>query len=225
MSPPRYFIPTPVLAASLAVAGLIGLVAAGLSAFDLEWGDLIRAMDRLDLKTVLALAILLPLLGFPISAIYLVIGARFGPAAGLGIVAVCTMFHLAGTHCIARGFLRRPLQRFLQRRHRNLPSVPPGANAAVAAMIMLAPAIPYFMRNYALALSRIPFPVYSLVALPLHVLRSYVALFLGDFGSSPTTGGLGLVVLVYAAQLSLCGLIAWHLRKNHRRPVSDGTPS
>jgi uncharacterized membrane protein YdjX (TVP38/TMEM64 family) len=166
---------------------------------------------------VLTITAVLPLVGFPISMVYLLLGARFGPVLGLAVVTGITALHLLGTHWIARSFLRRPLLRFIERRKHHVPEVPPGENAAIALMIMLAPAIPYFVRNYVLALSGIPLRIYLWIALPIHVLRSYVALFLGDFGSSPSDRAWVFLGIFYGTKLAIFAGVAWWLRARHKR--------
>ncbi|CAM2770627.1 TVP38/TMEM64 family protein [Rariglobus hedericola] len=198
---------------------LLALVGAALWLFliDFDWLAIPRAMEKLNTGVILTLTSILPLVGFPISMVYLLIGARFGPLIGLGIVSAITAFHLIGTHWIARSFLRGPLERFIKRRYQHMPEVPPGENAAVALMVMLAPGIPYFIRNYVLGLSGIPLRIYFWIALPIHVLRSYVALFLGDFGGAPSTRGLILLGAIYGTKIAIFSWVAWRLRLRHKR--------
>jgi uncharacterized membrane protein YdjX (TVP38/TMEM64 family) len=208
--------PRPWLIGGLAVLALGGAVAWIVMA-DVPWQAIPRAMGRLDTVAILGLTAVLPVAGFPISMVYLLLGARFGPAAGLGVVGGITAIHLLATHWITRSFLRRPLMRFMSRHHHRAPAVLPGENGAVALMIMIAPAIPYFVRNYVLALSGIPLRVYFGIALPVHVARSYVVLFLGDFGGSPTPRGLVLLGVLFALQFTILAGLAWWLRRHHQR--------
>ena len=183
---------------------------------DFDWQRIARAMARLNTGVLLAMTTVLPLAGFPVSIVYLSLGARFGPVEGIGIVAAITTLHLLATHAIARSFLRKRLERFIERRGHEIPPVPSGENATVALIVMLAPAVPYFLRNYVLGLSGIPLRIYFPIALPVHLLRSYIALFLGDFGGSPSHRGLWLLGLIYAVKFSIFALIAWRLRLRHK---------
>jgi len=195
----------------------LGGVVAWIMIADVHWQAIPRAMSRLNTSSILALTTVLPLAGFPISLVYLLLGARFGPVTGLGIVSGITAIHLLGTHWIARSFLKGPLQRFMGRHPHRVPTVLPGENGPLALMIMIAPAIPYFVRNYVLALSGIPLRVYFAVALPVHVARSYVVLFLGDFGSSPSRSGLIFLGVFYTLQFTILAGLAWWLRRHHQR--------
>jgi uncharacterized membrane protein YdjX (TVP38/TMEM64 family) len=199
--------------AILVIGGAVGWLLA--SGFD--WKVIPRALAELNMALVLVVTAILPLVGFPISIVYLVIGARFGPAMGLAVVAGITVVHLLGTHWITRSFLRDPLLRFIERRGHRVPPVPEGENTVVAVMIMMAPGIPYFLRNFTLALSGVPLRVYLPVALPFHLLRSCVTLFVGDLGGSPSRGGAKLVVIIYTVRLGIFLALAWWLRRRHLR--------
>lgn len=195
----------------------LGLLAYGLTVSGFEWQSIPRAMSKLNTAAVLLLTSVLPVAGFPISMVYLLIGARFGPVVGLCVVTGITSLHLLGTHWVARSFLRKPLVRFIERRKHHVPEVPRGENGAIALMIMLAPAVPYFVRNYVLALSGIPLRVYFAIALPIHVLRSYVALFIGDIGSEPSGRAWVFLGIFYGTKLTIFAAVAWWLRARHKR--------
>lgn len=203
------------------IAGVIVLLVAGICGglfyTDFDWQKIPRAMERLNTAALLALTAVLPLLGFPISLVYLSLGARFGPLGGLAVVTAITSVHLVATHWIGRSFLKDRLKRFIEKRGHHIPQVPKGDDTAIALIVMLAPGIPYFIRNYVLALSGIPLRIYFCVALPVHLLRSFVALFLGDFGSAPSGRGVALLVLIYATKLAIFAVVAWRLRLRHRR--------
>src|SRR5687767_9803986 len=87
-------------------------------------------MDRVDnwladqnLVLLLVLMAVLPLFGFSIGLIYVVAGARFDEKATLVVVPLIA-FHLIATYAITRSWVRRPMERFLQRRGHHLPQPP-----------------------------------------------------------------------------------------------------
>jgi uncharacterized membrane protein YdjX (TVP38/TMEM64 family) len=198
------------------LAGLLALIAAVLWHADFEWGRIPRALGALNPFLVFALMSTLPVGGFSVGVIYLVAGAKFGPVLGGVTVAGATAIHLLLTHWIARSFLRGPLLRFLHRRHHHLPEIPPGENAAVAAMAALIPGIPYFARNYLLALSGMPLRTYFWICLPIYVARSYVTIFLGDLSGDPSRQRLLVLAAVYAVKLGICAVLLAHLRRRHK---------
>jgi uncharacterized membrane protein YdjX (TVP38/TMEM64 family) len=144
-------------------------------------------IHTLNPLAVVPLMAVLPIAGFPISVVYLVAGAKFGPLWGGVVVAAVTTAHLLGTYVIARSFLRAPLQRFIERRHTHLPHIPEDEQAAICLIAALVPGLPYVMRNYVLAVADIRLRYYVGVCLPIYVARSYVTILLGDGGTTVTT--------------------------------------
>ncbi|MEO6246199.1 MAG: hypothetical protein ABIQ12_12265 [Opitutaceae bacterium] len=166
---------------------------------------------------VIGLMAVLPLAGFSIAIVYLVVGAKFGPVLGLPLVIGLTAFHLLASYWISRSFLRGPVERLLTRRGHHLPHILPGEHAGVCLLAVLVPGLPYFARNYLLALTEVKLRVYFWVCLPAYVARSYVAIMIGDLSHDPDASQFALLVAIYGLKLALCACIVWRLRR-HRHP-------
>ena len=196
---------------------VVVLALAGIAIFtDFDWEALQQKIAGLNSLLVLALMATLPVAGFSVSVVYLVAGAKFGPALGGLAVAGATAVHLLLTHWIARSFLREPLLRLLKRRNHHLPTIPPGENASVAVMAALVPGLPYFARNYLLALSGMPLRTYFWICLPIYVARSFVTIFLGDLTGDPSGRRLFVLAAVYAVKLSICAYLLARLRRRYK---------
>ncbi|MEO7598342.1 MAG: VTT domain-containing protein [Opitutus sp.] len=199
---------------------LIALVAAGLvllyfkSDFDLQ--RLTHRIAEFNPVIVFALMATLPVGGFSVAVVYLVAGIKFGPVLGGVAVAGATAVHLLATHWICQTVLRAPLQRFLKRRKHELPHVPEGENVSVAAMAALVPGLPYFARNYLLALTDVPLRVYFWVCLPIYVIRSYLVILLGDLGTDLNAKTFSILATVYFLKLSICGYLLWRIRRRFK---------
>jgi uncharacterized membrane protein YdjX (TVP38/TMEM64 family) len=191
----------------------------GFSWSDIQYviDELTAAMDRVHAAAMIPLMAILPVLGFPIGVVYLVAGARFGPLLGGVVVTIVTAFHLLASYGIARSFLRRPLQRFIEKRGHHLPHVPEDEAAAIALLVALVPGIPYFIRNYLPPLAGVRLRTYFWVMLPIHVARSYVAIMLGDLSADPSRRALVILVAVDALKLVVCAFVIWRLRVHHRK--------
>lgn len=174
-------------------------------------------MQHLNHGLLLILAATLPLFGFSISLVYLVIGTVFGGPMGVLIVAGITAVHLLASHWIGHGYLRAPLERWLEKRKRHFPSLPPGEEVSVSLMMALVPGPPYFARNYLLALSDIPFRTYFWVCWPVYVIRSCIVLFLGDFSGDFSSKRLLILGAIFVVKVSICGYILHRLRKRFQR--------
>jgi uncharacterized membrane protein YdjX (TVP38/TMEM64 family) len=185
--------------------------------FEWRWGDLAVAMQRLNPYLLVFLMAVLPLIGFSVGVVYLVAGVTFGPVLGGVIVLGATAIHLVASHAIARGMLRKHLVRFLENRGYHLPDIPPGENIAIAAMGALMPGVPYFARNYLLALAGVPLRVYFWVCLPIYVARSYIVILLGHAGSDLSTTRVVVFACVYVIKLSVCAYVIARLRRRYRQ--------
>ncbi len=179
---------------------------------ELDWTKLHEALQRVPAVVAITLMSLLPLAGFSVAIIYAVAGARFGLLGGGVVVVGITIVHLLGSYWIARGFLGKPLARFMARRNHSLPRVTAGAHVSVAAIAALMPGIPYFIRNYLLPLSGIPLRVYFWICLPIYVARSYVTIFLGDLSGELSVNRVLVLGAVLAVKLTICGMLLAHLR-------------
>lgn len=200
----------------------VALAIAALSAAGFDWAKLQHSIEGLNGFLVFALMALLPVGGFSIGIVYLVAGAKFGPLLGGVTVAAATAVHLLLTHWISRSFLRAPLLRLLERRKHRLPDIPAGENAAISVMAALMPGVPYFARNYLLALSGVPLRVYFWICLSIYVVRSYVTIFLGDLSTDPSGSRLAVLVAVYIVKLGVCAYLIARLRRRYKsRPSSD----
>ena len=179
------------------------------------WSELVGALERVNPVLTVVLMALLPLAGFSIGIVYVVAGLKFGLVwGGLAIIGV-TAVHLLGTHWIVRSFLRGPIERFLKRRGYRLPDFPAGAERSLAAMVALVPGPPYFLRNYALALSGIPLASYFWPCLMIYTARSYVTLALGDLGGDPSRAGFVWLAVIFAVKIAICGLLIRRIRRKH----------
>ena len=181
------------------------------SEVDLE--QISHRVAEFNTAIVLLLMGTLPVVGFSVGLVYLVAGIKFGPVLGGVAVAGVTAFHLLASHWICRTVLREPLQRFLKKRNHSLPHAPEGEHASVAAMAALVPGLPYFARNYLLALTDVPLRVYFWVCLPIYVIRSYIVILLGDIGLDVSRRALTILVAVYLLKLSICAYLLWRIRR------------
>lgn len=201
----------------LLFAGLGVGLAVEIATGELSWRGVIDTIASWNGAAVFAAITVLPVAGFSVAITYIVAGVKFGPWLGGLAVAAATAVHLLASYAIAKSVLRGPLERFLARRRHHLPHVPKGEDASVAAMAALVPGLPYFARNYLLALTDVPLRVYFWVCWPIYVVRSYVAILLGDLGTKPDGRTVAILVTVYVVKLSICVYLLWRIRRRIRR--------
>ncbi len=200
---------------------LVALVLGVLHYTDFEWRDAPALLQRVNRPLALLLMATLPIVGFPISAVYLAAGAVFGPWIGGLVVTGATLVHVFATHVLARTVLRKRIETWRRKWSRRIPPVPPEQNVSLVAMIVIVPALPYLARNVLLALSATPLRNLLLVAVPLYVARSYVTIFIGDLGNDPSLSALLVLGGVFGAKLIISGLLFQHIRHRVRRPGKE----
>lgn len=99
----------------------------------------------------------LPLVGFPISVFLVLIGAKFGAWGGVMVVAVGMPIHLMVAFLAAHSFLRSVIRWYLEKIDYRLPEVPQDKVIWFSYFFMAVPGLSYTLKNYALAISGVPF--------------------------------------------------------------------
>jgi uncharacterized membrane protein YdjX (TVP38/TMEM64 family) len=176
---------------------------------------------------------ILPIFGVSVGLAYVAAGARFGAGLGLLIVACATALHLVASYWIARSYLKDALHALLQRRDYCVRPVPEQGKVSLALFIALVPGLPYAVRNYLLPLAEVPFRIYFGICFPVYVVRSSVAIFLGELSGNfnwtkaSLLGGLFLLKLIVCAHaLKRLGR-TWHIgafRRPRLRRSQPDTP-
>lgn len=188
---------------------------------NVEWSTMPDVLARVDRSVALVLMATLPIVGLPISPVYVGAGAIFGPALGALVVMGVTIVHLLVTYALARTVLRGAIARWQKKWSRRLPVVPPGEQVTLVAMIVIMPALPYIARNALLAFAGVPLRLLLLVAVPLYTLRSLVSIFLGDVGRDPSRNALLTLAVVFLVKLSLSALLFARLRRRCGPPPGE----
>jgi len=205
--------------AALVVAVGAGLLAMHFAEFEWRelWHDVPGWLERVNRPLALALMATLPIIGFPVSAVYLSIGAIFGPMWGGLVVTGITLVHLAVTHVLARTLLRNRIERWRKKWNEKLPVISQGDNISLVAMIIIVPGLPYVARNSLLAVSGVPLRYLLLVGMPLYVARSYTTLFLGNLGNDHSAKMFWVIGAIFVTKLAVSALLFLRLRKAARK--------
>jgi uncharacterized membrane protein YdjX (TVP38/TMEM64 family) len=146
----------------IAAALLVVLIALGALAV-WRWRDDAAAVmnyaasDDIHPAVFLVLFVVLPLVGFPISALLVLTGVKFGAWLGVLIMAAVMPVHLALAFLLANSFLRAVIERWLEQMAYRLPRVPEHRTAWFSFVFMAVPGLSYTLKNYVLALSGVPF--------------------------------------------------------------------
>lgn len=178
------------------------VIAIGLS---VTWGrvsidEVHRQAEQVPALLAFALMIVLPLVGCPATLVNFGAGVRFGIAGGLPLVALAITIHQLIAFQLVRwkpamfGHLVDPIRRRL----------PKGSHGSVAVFSALLPGVPYWMQVYSMPLIGLRLRTVLFCCVPLHTIRSMIALIGGDISDHPSAGwlvGLGIYSVVL---MSVC---------------------
>lgn len=148
---------------------------------------------------LLSLYLVLPVFGFPISPFLILFGIKFGALLGNALVFAGLPLHLLGTYCLAQSVLGPWIQRLAEKHGFTVPQVPPHSSIWFSSMFMFFPGLPYFVKNYMLSLSGVPFFVYFLVGWSVNGIMGIPVVILGDAAGDWNLLILGIAVLVFMA--------------------------
>lgn len=154
--------------------------------------------------------VFLPLVGFPVSVLHAVAGAKFGVIWGLVLVGVSIALQLAASYGIVRMAPEFFARRFDWLRQR----LPPATHRALTVFTMLLPGAPYVAQNYVLPVVRVPFGIYFGYGLPLHFGRAIIGVVFGEWAGD-MTGTRTIAFGVYAVLITLT--CAWAFRRLRAR--------
>lgn len=177
---------------------------------------------RLNGPAVFAAVAVLPLVGFPVSVMHAVAGARFGLKLAIPLVALALVLQLLASYGLVRlapAFFARRLAPLRAR-------LPKAAHRPLTLFTLLLPGAPFFAQNYVLPLVGVPFRTFFLIAFPLHLMRSLIGVLFGDVSDRLTPLGIAGFGL-YAVTVTLA--CAWSFRRLRARlrgpPAMAGDPT
>jgi uncharacterized membrane protein YdjX (TVP38/TMEM64 family) len=196
------------------VATCAGIAALALAAWIFDLKALHGAAQSMNGLVLFVVTALLPLAGVPVSVLYIAVGARFGHAWGMVLVAGAIVVHLSAAWWIGHSWLKRPLVAILRRFGKKKPQVPAGESVATCLLIALMPGISYALKNYVLVLAGAPFRQFFWTCLPVHLFTASLGVLFGGFTASMTPVRI-LFLLAYGA--SLLGLSRYLFRRLARK--------
>ena len=161
-----------------------------------SWIEKILAEVRqVPFPLFIPLAGVLPLVGVPVTALYLVAGAVYAPVYGLPLtlagLAVSLVINLLLSYGAARIF-RSPVKKLLARWNLTMPEFTGRSLWKVILLVRITPGAPLIGQNLLLGLSAVPVGLYLLVSLPAELL---IALGYMTAGKSFATGQWGFLFL------------------------------
>lgn len=203
---------------ALLVAVALGLVAFIVFRDQLNLRNLHAHALELNPGMVLLSLFTLPLVGFPVSIMHAVTGAKFGMPLGMTFVGLSIAFQLFASYGIVRLWPHFFAERFAWLRKK----LPPATHRSLVLFTLLLPGAPYFAQNYTLAIARVPFWLFFRFAFPIAFGRSMIGVIFGEWSGHLTPGRIAFFVIYTATIMLICGLAFRRLRAQLRNPPRAG---
>ncbi len=181
------------------------------------WQDLLARLASTPLVLFFLALVVLPLGPFPASVLFIAAGARFGTVGGFAVAFLAMSLNVTLAYLLARRALRHPLERWLRKRGREIPTFDPGDEIRFLLLFRITPGLPLFLQNYVLGLSGVRFALYLPVTLVVQV--PYILGFVW-FGQSLTqTSGwrIGVGIAGLVALFLLVSLVRHFLERRRAR--------
>ncbi len=206
------------------ITGAIAFVVVGLVGWGIYWaiqnGYFEQAISMIDKNTspalFIALMVLLPLVGFPISIFLIMAGIKFGILYAILLWVLVLPSHTLICFYLARA-LRQPLVRLLtEKLGYEVPEVPEKHEALFSFVFLAVPGIPYAVKNYLLPLAGIPFRYCVLMNTIVQLVLGIPFIVLGKSATN-----MDLKLLLFAAGFFVVGFFAvWWLEKRYGDKLS-----
>ena len=194
------------LAAALAVVGLALVV---WSVWDhralMAWIERTRPLPFFSLMAIL------PAIGVPVTPLFVLAGARFGITIGMVGSLIALAANLAGCYWIARR-MRPFFESLLRRFSFRLPNIEKSGKSRIRFVmaVKFAPAVPAFVKHYALGLAGVPFGIYLGLSM---LITGVYAVLLVALGESLLDHKIDRAVWVALAALALVLFAWWRSRR------------
>ncbi len=124
--------------------------------------------------------LILPVLGFPITVLLILLGLRFDSLWGILIMFMLVPFHLALSFWGVHSFFGSQLKTFAEKKHYPIFNVRESKYAEFSFLFMAIPGLPYAVKNYLLPLFGIPFRYYFFIGWAIHGITGIPFVILGD---------------------------------------------
>lgn len=156
---------------------------------------------------------LLPLIGFPISPLFMIAGIRFGSAWAIPFSLAALAVNLTLAHWISTKLLHAFIQKIARKWDYDIPKVGHD-NAKKWVLVIRLCGAPLAVQNYILGLSYVPFWPYLWVSL---VVQAPVVIGVIIFGESFLSGNVGKALLGLAVLVIALVAVSF-LRKRYAQP-------
>lgn len=165
-----------------------------------------------DTRPVLFIVLMavMPIIGFPLSVFLVLAGVKFGIAWGFLLAGFTMAIHITLSYLLAHSVFKPYLDGLLGRYWEQLRAFWKTANLFQLFIFAVIPGLPYAVKNYALSLSGLSFPVYFAVGWTTQLIMALPFVVLGRHAAKMN---LHLVFVILLILLILYLFLNWLYRR------------
>ena len=164
---------------------------------------------------LIAAYVILPIIGFPIMPLLILLGVRFDSLYGSIIMTMIMPLHLAVSYWLVHTHIQTWIRRQAESRAINVPEIPEKHRLRFAFLFMALPGLSYSLKNYLLPMSGLSFFPFLVCGWLPQALLNVPFVIMGAAATQYNLIMIGIPALVYAA-LMLCG--KW-IKKRYRQTI------
>jgi len=212
---PRFLIGIVILIL-LAACGVYAMIVTGISPADIKAAvnQIIEEISKYLVLVYLSVVIVggLPL---PLSPFLILAGVLFSNRFGMPVAVVtcysAMVLSMIWTYFVSAYPMRSVFEKVVGLFSSKFPEIPDEHKSKVTLIIRITPGIPFFLQNYFLGVSRVPFGKYMLIGMSIHLLYT-PAFVIG--GGALFEGKAGLAIAAVSL-LVIAGIVVHWLRNRN----------
>ena len=165
-----------------------------------DFRDLFRYIKspQIHPAALLSAFFILPLFGFPVSVLLVLLGLRFGSVVGLLSMLLIMPLHLAVSFFLARSVFGEAIKKIAGEKRVQRLQVPEHRHLEFSFVFMAVPGLSYAMKNYLLPLSGVGFRYYFFLGWLVQGVMGIPFVLLGKVPSDWDPGLIFVAVLIFA---------------------------
>lgn len=141
--------------------------------------ELLSWIEALPLPALLAAQVGLPLLGVPVSPLWVATGMCASAWWGGLLSGIALALNQTLGYWLARKWLRSPIETWLRARGRSAPQIRVADETLWILLLRVTPGMPLFVQNYLLGLAEVRFGRYLCISLPPQLAYAFAFVSLG----------------------------------------------
>ncbi len=176
--------------------------------------------EDIHFMVIIGAFIMLPLVGFPITALLVLMGMRFGVVIGILAMFSIMPLHLLFSFWLTRSFIGDRIKQYALKKEKDYKifSIPEDRNMEFCFLFMVIPGLSYSMKNYLLPISGVPFRHYFFFGWLIQGIMGIPFVLLGEASAELNLPIFAVMAVIFVL---LFVIMKW-AKKRYQRVIEKG---